>query len=77
MLEHGMKAHDLARKLLEGPDLPVIINGWGSSEGFAYEVNTTEPEECSFFNSDLSSPAPEMDRLGYPVPRKCIALNHK
>lgn len=72
-----MTAHELAKALLSGEDLPVVINGWGSCEGFTYEVNTTEPEECSFFNSDLSSPTPEMDRLGYPVPRKCITLNHK
>lgn len=33
-----MTAHELATVLLAGPDLPVLINGWGDNEGQAYEV---------------------------------------
>jgi hypothetical protein len=34
-----MTAHQLARYLLEcAPDLPVVINGWGSAEGDDFEV---------------------------------------
>lgn len=36
-----MTAHELAKELLSGPDLPVVINGWGSDEGFTYEVSGT------------------------------------
>lgn len=37
-----MTAHELATVLLAGPDLPVLINGWGSNEGQAYEVYDVE-----------------------------------
>lgn len=33
-----MTSHELAAKLLEQPDLPVVINGWGSDEGNDFEV---------------------------------------
>lgn len=33
-----MKAHELAEYLMKCPNLPVIINGWGSDEGGNYEV---------------------------------------
>ena len=35
-----MKAHELAELLLKLPDLPVMINGWGSDEGLGpFEVD--------------------------------------
>lgn len=33
-----MTGHELARYLLKLPDLPVVMNGWGSDEGFEREV---------------------------------------
>jgi hypothetical protein len=33
-----MTAHQLANYLLQCPNLPVDINGWGSDEGSDYEV---------------------------------------
>lgn len=33
-----MTAHELAKHLLEQPDYPVIMNGWGSDEGIDVEV---------------------------------------
>lgn len=33
-----MTAHELAQKLLEAPNIPVVINGWGSDEGTEMEV---------------------------------------
>lgn len=52
-----MTAHELARKLLEGPDLPVIINGWGSDEGFAFEVTQVgEPHQDDWFLDSIKSP---------------------
>lgn len=36
-----MTSHDLAAFLLELPNLPVVINGWGSDEGLGpFEVDT-------------------------------------
>ena len=36
-----MKAHELAKWLLTLPDLPVMINGWGSDEGLGpFEVDS-------------------------------------
>lgn len=35
-----MTTHELAKYLLEKtPDLPVVINGWGSNEGMDHEVD--------------------------------------
>ena len=28
-----MTSHEIAKKLLDMPDVPIIINGWGSDEG--------------------------------------------
>lgn len=33
-----MTAHDLAELLQSMPDVPVIMNGWGSDEGVDVEV---------------------------------------
>lgn len=49
-----MTAHQLAQVLLSGPDLPVVINGWGSDEGCGpFEVTKTvtypKPEEFATF----------------------------
>lgn len=34
-----MTSHELANILLDSPDLPVMINGWGSDEGVTCEVS--------------------------------------
>lgn len=40
-----MTAHELARELLKQPDHPVLINGWGSDEGFTFEVSRVDSAE--------------------------------
>ncbi len=70
-----MKAHDLARKLLAGPDLPVIINGWGSAEGSAFEVNDVSSEPSSFSGVDDTADTPR-NSMGYIEPRECLSLLH-
>lgn len=68
-----MTAHQLAAKLLEQEDLPVVINGWGSDEGNLYAVEAAERDFLSF----NSNPQPdEVDALGYNTPRPCISLNY-
>jgi hypothetical protein len=47
-----MTAYQLAKKLLEGPDLPVVINGWGQCEGSNCEVGSTELDKLSFESGD-------------------------
>lgn len=37
-----MKAHELAKHLLEQPNYTVIMNGWGSDEGIDVEVVGTQ-----------------------------------
>jgi hypothetical protein len=34
-----MTSHELANLLLASPNLPVMINGWGSDEGVTCEVS--------------------------------------
>lgn len=34
-----MTTHQLAQFLLTTPNAPVLINGWGSDEGFTFEVS--------------------------------------
>jgi hypothetical protein len=70
-----MTAHELAKALLEGPDLPVIINGWGSDEGLGQEVlKPGEVEKRSFEACDNNAPK---DDMGYGVEQPCIPLEHK
>lgn len=71
-----MTAHQLAAALLKGPDLPVIINGWGSEEGDTHEVSEPLETECSFEGVSDDSQTPR-NRLGYPIERKAVFLNHK
>jgi hypothetical protein len=33
-----MTAHELAKALLAGPDLPCVVNGWGSEDGETFEI---------------------------------------
>lgn len=72
-----MTAHELARKLLEGPDLPVIINGWGSDEGTAHEVDAVSAPCSEIYFSSQDSEMTQKDKLGYPMRRHCISLEHK
>lgn len=67
-----MTAHALAQKLLAGPDLPVVINGWASDEGFTFEVDEACDDEMSFRSA---TPAPK-DELGYELARPCISLHY-
>ena len=69
-----MTAHELAKALLAGPDLPVIINGSGSDEGDDYEA---EPDTAGLyvFNGQADDENTPRDRLGYKEPRPAIRLD--
>lgn len=41
--------------LLAGPDLPVLINGWGDNEGQAYEVYDVEGPMKWHFIQDVET----------------------
>lgn len=71
-----MTSHELAAALLAGPNLPVVINGWGSDEGFTFEVTEISPAgTCSFRGADDNHETP-VDRLGYELDRQCLSLWH-
>lgn len=69
-----MTAHDLARALLAGPDLPVVINGWGSDEGLTYEVKQPGPPEHHTYTGANDSKATPRNAHGWQLPRPSIAL---
>ena len=63
-----MKAHELAKKLLEGPDLPVVIHGVGSDEGFWFEatsIHIYKENEHAWTNSNNSITAASHIFLNY------------
>lgn len=60
-----MTAHELARELLRGPDLPVVMNGWGSDEGTTVEVTRLSDPDQEDFSRD-----------GVWVTATAIALNY-
>lgn len=60
-----MTAHELAKHLLEQPDYPVIMNGWGSNEGIEVEVIGSQV----FDDTIQTSKGPRV--------RKEIHLNHE
>ena len=67
-----MTGHELARDLLALPDLPVVINGWGSGEGSCWEVTSAgEPVEFPFVPADGNE-----DERWNGGSKPCIALNH-
>lgn len=68
-----MTAHKLAEALLAGPDIPVVIDGWGSDEGSSFEVSDAGETRESFHGEDDSESTPG-DRLGYKLDRPCITL---
>lgn len=71
-----MKAHDLAKALLAAPNVPVVINGWGSDEGFTFEVTEVSPlGTCAYVGVDDSA-LTARDALGYQQPRECVTLYH-
>lgn len=70
-----MTAHQLAQALLVGPDLPVVINGWGSDEGSTFEV-TQLTLGASAFSGAGDTPATPRDNMGWQLPRPCIYLQH-
>ena len=67
-----MKAHELARELLAGSDLPVVINGWGSDEGFEFEVAGTHNDNLSFIGEGDDGTTP--NESGYALSRPCVVL---
>jgi hypothetical protein len=72
-----MSAHELAAKLLAGPDHPVIINGWGSMEGVAYEVNSLSALDAAEFIGENDGPHTPTKYLDWPIDRPCVSLHHK
>ena len=71
-----MKAHELGKALLAGPNVPVVINGWGSDEGFTFEVTeVSELGTCAFSGAHDTKRTPR-DEMGYQKPRKCLCLQH-
>lgn len=59
-----MTSHALARYLLANtPDNPVIINGWGSDEGFDYEVTTAKICESGHIALSYDDPVAPMRPL--------------
>ena len=71
-----MKAHELAKALLALPNFPVVINGWGSDEGFTFEVTSvSELGTCAFSGANDTKRTPR-DEMGYQKPRKCLCLQH-
>lgn len=71
-----MTAHALAKALLEKEDLPVIINGWGSDEGTAYEVTCVDDPFAERFKGQEDDERTPRDKLGWPKPRTAISLNY-
>lgn len=69
-----MTAHQLAKELLAGPDLPVVINGWGSDEGNAYETAGGEVGHY-VFNAEMDDQNTPRGSLGYKKPRPAIQLD--
>lgn len=48
-----MTAHKLAAMLMQLPDVPVLINGWGSHEGLGpFEVSSAALEKGATFCTD-------------------------
>ena len=71
-----MKAHELAKQLLAGPNVPVVINGWGSDEGSTFEVSEiSELGTCSFNGVNDTARTPR-NSMGYNKDRKCVCLQH-
>lgn len=71
-----MNAHELAKALLAGPNAPVVINGWGSDEGFTFEVTEVSPLGTCAFSGAKDTKRTPRNALGYPNGRKCVCLYH-
>lgn len=71
-----MKAHDLARKLLAGKNLPVVINGWGSDQGSSFQVNDVSPPGKCSFNGTFDTAKTKRDAAGYISDRPCLVLQY-
>ena len=69
-----MTSHELAKALLSGPDLPVLINGWGSDEGNAFEAKPGEVGSFSY-HGKFDNEKTLKDTLGYALPRPSICLS--
>jgi len=64
-----MTAHELATKLLSGPDLPVTFaDDYGSFEVSDFSVGKDS------FNGEGDTADTPRDRLGYTLQRPCISL---
>lgn len=71
-----MKAHDLAKALLASPNVPVVINGWGSDEGSTFEVTEVSPLGTCAYSGARDTKRTPRDAMGYQKPRKCLSLWH-
>lgn len=71
-----MKAHELAKALLASPNVPVVINGWGSDEGSTFEVTEVSPLGTCAYSGARDTKRTPRDAMGYQKPRKCLSLWH-
>lgn len=68
-----MKAHDLAKKLLDGPNLPVVAE---SRDSEVIEIVKLEKLEISFWNQDGYEDKRPKDYNLYPSKAQCVYLFH-
>lgn len=71
-----MTTHELAKVLLTQENVPVIINGWGSDEGFAKEVGVIETASNLIFDGTNDNVETPRNVKGYPTPRRGIVLSY-
>lgn len=58
-----MTAHELAKKLLEGPDLPVCYEGWSAGEYYDQQVGEIEDSSGAFVNNEYKELAGDHIKL--------------
>lgn len=71
-----MTAHQLAKTLLELPDIPVVMNGWSSDGGFSFEVSGAKVERLGFNGSSDTEETPR-NPLGFKLERECLMLEYE
>lgn len=69
-----MTSHQLARRLIKGPNVPVVINGWGSDEGFEFEVSGVSRKIKVSFSGSRDTKNVPRDKMGWQIPRECVQL---
>lgn len=69
-----LTAHQMAVKLLQGPDVAVLINGWGSGEGFTMAVTDLRVTDRQYY---IDEPRTEetWDQVSRSGPAICLDHN--